>query len=148
MIKDVTWMMRLMAMCELIATWSKDPSTKVGAVIVDKHKRILSTGYNGFPKGVEDTPDRYEDREIKYRMIRHAEANAVSFAKESLEGATIASMFYPCAQCAGAIIQAGIKQVITYQPTDDYMSRWSKEVEVASTMFNEAGVEVYLLEKK
>src|SRR6056297_1129882 len=87
------WDERFLDMAELVATWSKDPSTKIGAVCVEpQSKRILSMGYNGFPRGIADLDWRYEDKEVKYSLVVHAEANAIYNATSngvSLEGSTI-----------------------------------------------------------
>ena len=82
------WNMRFLEMAKMVGSWSKDPSTKVGAVIVDDNRRVVSLGYNGFPKGVADN-NRLEDRNEKYKMIVHAERNALLFANVSVKDATI-----------------------------------------------------------
>lgn len=90
------------------ATWSKDPSTQVGAVIT-KGNHQVSQGYNGFPAGVNDDAERYADREFKYRAVIHAEENAIIWAGRDLTGCTIyVYPMPPCAGCAGKIIQSGI----------------------------------------
>ena len=78
------WDMRFLEMAQLVASWSKDPSTKVGATIVDDDRRVISVGYNGFPKGVADNK-RLEDRDEKYKMIVHAERNALLFSNTSVK---------------------------------------------------------------
>ena len=107
-----TWDKRFLSLAQHIANWSKDPSTKVGAVIVDQNRRIVSTGYNGYPKGVDDTIDT-DEREIKYKKVIHAEKNAILFAKQDLTGCTLYVTHHPCSQCAGYILQAGISRVVT-----------------------------------
>ena len=82
------WDHRFLVMAQLVAGWSKDPSSKVGSVITDG-KRIVSLGFNGFPAGTDDNPAIYDDRERKYRRVLHAEPNAMSFAKRDLNGCTI-----------------------------------------------------------
>ncbi len=67
------WDGRFMDMAALLATWSKDPSTKVGAIITDTERRVIGSGYNGFPRGVIDDPLRYEEKAVKYRLVVHAE---------------------------------------------------------------------------
>ena len=86
------WVKRFFRLANEVATWSKDPSTKVGAVIVGENKQIISQGYNGFPRGVDDTEERYNNREIKYKMVVHAEMNAILNALyngSSVKGATL-----------------------------------------------------------
>ena len=133
------WDKRFLDLSELISSWSKDPSTKVGAVVVDDDRRVISLGYNGFPRGVSDD-ERLDNRESKYKIVTHAEANALLFASESLKGYTIYTYpFMPCSKCAGLIIQAGIKRVVSYASSNE---RWSEDFEVSRRMMCEAGVKV------
>jgi dCMP deaminase len=133
------WDRRFLEMAELVGSWSKDPSTQVGAVIVDKDRRIVSTGYNGFPKGIADRHDLLHDREKKYKLIIHGEMNAILFAGRSLEGCTLyTTPFLPCATCSSFIIQSGITRVVSWH-TDH--PRWSDSIQLAKSMFAEAGVE-------
>lgn len=141
------WEHRFLNLAEYHAQWSKDPSTQVGAIIaVDR--RQLGQGYNGFPKGVNDSDERLSDRDLKYPMTVHAEANAIvialSNAPYAVEGSTIYTWpFMPCPNCAGLIIQAGISKVIA--PYSDN-ARWMEQWHIASKMFKEAGVDVLLCE--
>lgn len=137
------WDHRFLGLAAYISEWSKDPSTKVGAVITHtRSKRIISTGFNGFPAGVEDTRDRLDDRETKYEMVVHAEQNALMFAGDRAEGGTIyVHPLPPCARCAVLIIQAGIARVVCDQPDFDH-ERWGEASKTADTMFREAGLEV------
>ncbi len=133
------WDSRFLEMAELVASWSKDPSTKVGAVIVDEDRRVLSLGYNGFPLGLSDDK-RLDNREIKYKMIVHAECNALLFCSEPPVGATIYTYpFMPCPKCAGMIIQTGITRVVSYKSNNE---RWSEEFALSRNMFKEAGIEL------
>jgi dCMP deaminase len=137
------WDKRFISVARLIATWSKDPSTKVGAVIVDSHNRIVSTGFNGFPRGVIDTET---PRDIKLLRTIHAEENALLFAKCDVEGMTIYVTHPPCARCAAKLIQAGIKRVVCV-PADDYFTeRWADDLREAFAMYNQASVFVEFLE--
>ena len=136
------WNRRFLALAEHIATWSKDPSTKVGAVIVDANRRIISTGYNGFPRGVEDWPSRLDNRDVKYEMIVHGEINAIVFANQSLQGAVLYTWpFMPCSRCAGIVIQSGIRTVVA--PYNDN-PRWQASFELTEQMFLEAGVQLII----
>ena len=131
------WDMRFLEMARNAAGWSKDPSTKVGSVIVDDDKRVISVGYNGFPKGVADN-DRLEDRAEKYKIIVHAERNALLFANKNVEGCHIYTHpFMPCSVCAGMIIQAGIKRVITVKNKNP---RWQQDFKVSRGLFHESGI--------
>lgn len=131
------WDDRFIGLAEHIAGWSKDPSTKVGSVIVRPDKTIASVGFNGFPRGVRDD-ERLTDRDEKYPIIVHAEANAIVHAREPLHGHSIYVWpMPPCAPCAALIIQAGIKNV--YAPLPDI--RWEDSCYRGMKILWEAGVE-------
>jgi dCMP deaminase len=133
------WDSRFLELARLVSTWSKDPSTQVGAVITHG-KFVVSLGFNGHPKGVNDTANRLENREVKYRTIIHAEMNAILTAKRDLEGCTIYVWpFMPCSQCGAAIVQAGIKRVVAPRAEND---RWAESFRFTSEIFAEAGVEM------
>lgn len=133
------WDRWFLGMSEYISTASKDPSTKVGAVIVDRDRRIVSTGYNGFPKGIEDSEELLHNREKKYKLIIHGEMNAILFAKRSVEGCTLyTTPFLPCATCSSFIIQSGITRVVSWYVDNP---RWNESIQLANAMFAEAGVE-------
>ena len=138
------WSDRFMELAEHVAHWSKDPSTKVGCVIVDKQNRVVSLGFNGFPRGVRDHDLRYMDKETKYLFVAHAERNALDNAPLSVEGCTLYSPLLPCNECAKSIIQKGIKKVISYYPTED---RPNLNWEITKQMFLEAEVQLYLINK-
>ena len=123
-----------------IAEWSKDPSTKVGAVIVDSQQRIVSTGFNGFARGVDDDDALYAQRDIKLLRTLHAEQNAILFAHRSIAGCTIYVTHPPCARCAAMLIQSGITRVV--HPPNQLSDKWAHELAAASTMYREAGVVV------
>lgn len=136
------WDFRFLSLAEHIAQWSKDPSTKTGAVITEGI-RIVSVGYNGLPQGIQDTEIRYNNRDLKYKMIVHCERNAMLFAKRGLLGCTLYTWpFLSCAQCAGMVIQAGITRVVA--PFSDN-ERWRDDIAISQTMFEEAHVEVLLV---
>ena len=140
---DTDWHFRFLDMAHLVSTWSKDPSTKVGAVIVDKNKRVVSTGFNGFPKGVHDFSFRYENKDLKYQMILHAERNAILFAQRDLTDCTMYLWPVPCcAECAAMVIQSGIKQVVVPDIDIVVSPKWKSSFKIAEMMFNEAGVKV------
>ncbi len=141
------WNNRFLELASVISTWSKDPSTKVGAVIT-KDKFIVSTGYNGFARGVDDDIEKYNDRNLKYKMILHAEENAIINTKVDLYGCFIyVYPVPPCSLCAAKIIQSGIKKVISFNPNKDFQKRWINDVNIAKKMFKEACVELILYEK-
>lgn len=134
-----------LGMAQQAATGSKDPSTQVGAVICDKENRFVSAGFNGFPRGIKDD-SRLEDREIKYKLILHAEHNAILFSYRNLSGCTVYTWpFMPCAGCAAIIIQSGIKRVVAPVDTNP---RWKESFELTQQLFKEAGVELTLLNRQ
>lgn len=133
------WNRRFIELAKLVATWSKDPSSQVGAVIVDEHRRIVSTGYNGFAVGVNDLPERLNNRDVKYKIILHAEENAIMFARRDLTGCSLyVTNLPPCAHCASLIVQSGIKNV--YAVCDEVPDRWKDSYELTCQVFREAGV--------
>lgn len=135
------WHLRFLDLARQIATWSKDPSRGVGAVIVSQSKQILSTGFNGLPQGIADHPERLV-RPTKYDLVCHAELNAIlQCARNGVSplGCTLYSTFSPCVQCALAVIQSGIAEVVTYEVVggDEH---WQKSLALARELFAEAGV--------
>jgi dCMP deaminase len=148
MISDVAkanankWDRRFLDLAQHIASWSKDPSTKVGAVIVDVDKRVVSVGFNGLARGVVDLPERLDDREMKYKMIIHAERNALLFARGNLKGTVLyCSAMLPCTACAALIIQAGVARVVAVPPSPELFERWGPDINLSTRMFIEAGVD-------
>lgn len=124
----------------LVASWSKDPSTQVGAAIVDAKNRVVSIGFNGFPRAVRDSDEALIDRDEKLRRTIHAEENALLFAARSVEGCTIYVTHPPCARCAAKLIQAGVVRVVSNIPSAGFSERWADGMASASTMMREAGV--------
>jgi dCMP deaminase len=135
------WQARFIKLAEEISTWSKDVTTQVGSVIVRPDRTICSVGFNGFPRGVEDSQSAIANRDTKLLRTLHAEVNAVLSAKEPLNGYSLFVWpFQPCAQCAAIVIQAGIAEV--YCPYNDHLAheRWRESFKAALQMFDEAGV--------
>ena len=136
------WDDRFIRLAKEISTWSKDPSKKIGAIIV-KDKRILATGYNGFPKGIDDAPEKYENRELKYELVVHAEMNAIynaTFNGISLKDSTLYVWGLPvCSECSKGIIQVGINRIV--MAADDVPQRWLDSFKKSSDMFDEANIE-------
>jgi len=136
------WDVRFMEMCRLVARWSKDPSTKCGAVIVRPDNTVVSLGYNGFPQGIEDTDERLNNRELKYEMVVHAEMNAVLFTREPVAGCTLyVTPYPPCCRCAVHLIQAKIAKVVAPAPEPDKLERWGESFKLTRSLFAEAGVD-------
>lgn len=145
------WHKRFMEVAELVKTWSKDPSTKVGAVVVGPDREIRSTGYNGLVRGVDDNKPERLERPTKYDFFEHAERNAVYNAcliGTSLKGCVIYVTSMPCPDCARAIIQSGIKMVVTHKVTIDENSpanTWRDKLIYSEEMFKEAGIDCLYL---
>jgi dCMP deaminase len=132
------WDRRFMEMARLVASWSKDPSSQVGAVIA-RGKFVVSVGFNGFPQGIADTAERLEDRAVKYPTILHAELNAILSARQDTRGCTLyVTPYMPCPQCAAVIVQAGIMRIV-YSPSDN--PRWGR-APLSEAMFSEARIEL------
>ena len=142
MTRQEKWDRRFLDDAQHISTRSKDPSTKVGAVIVDTDLSIISQGYNGFARGVEDTEERLNDRAVKYDLVVHGEVNAILFARRDLRGTTLYTWpFMPCVRCASIVVQAGIKRVVSVKNDNP---RWVASFKLTEMVFREAGVELVL----
>lgn len=131
---------------------SKDPSTRVGAVIVGPDREERSSGFNGLPRGIADTPERLNDRDTKLKLIVHAELNAICNAARigvSVKGCTLflaasdnTGIVWggpPCTRCTVEIIQAGISEIVSY-PFKSVPSRWKDDIEFARLILTEAGI--------
>ncbi|MCP2504822.1 MAG: dCMP deaminase family protein [Candidatus Poseidoniaceae archaeon] len=138
------WDIRFLELAKHISGWSKDPSTKVGCVVVGEDREIRSTGFNGFPRGISDDTARLTDRSQKYPLICHAEENAIMHAARigiSLKGSTAFVTWPPCSRCARSLIQAGIKEIV-YPETKDIPERWMEDFTISNGMLLEAGIVV------
>jgi dCMP deaminase len=141
------WDSRWLGLARQIGTWSKDESRKVGCVIVGSANQILSAGYNGFPRGVDDEPDERRVAPAKYNWTEHAERNAIYNAARTgvaLEGATMYLPWFPCAACARAVAQVGLSTLVAIEPLGED-PKWGGEFEVSRLLLKEAGVEVRLV---
>lgn len=139
---STNWPIRHLQLAQYISQWSKDPSTKVGAVVFRDDGSIISVGYNGFPRNTQDTTSRLQDRETKLAITIHAEENALLSAGRNgtpLHGAAIAVTHHPCAKCAAKLIQAGITSV-HYAVDDFFEVRWARELALAVQLFEETRV--------
>lgn len=140
------WDNKFIELAKNISTWSKDPSTKIGAVAVGEKRQILATGYNGFPRGIKDYSDRLETRETKYKYTIHGEMNCIynaTFNGVSLDGSSLYVYGLPvCSECAKGIIQVGIKRVFMCYP-EDISTKWNESGLQTKEMFYEAGVDSY-----
>lgn len=144
---DVTnkkWAARMLTLAKEVASWSKDESTKVGAVITTKDGAPVSWGFNGMPMGVDDTvPERHE-RPLKYKWFCHAERNALDLAPRDVSDCVMFVTFSPCSGCAQSIIQRGIKTVVIDAnfTADKSPERWQEDMFVALEMMKEAQIDI------
>lgn len=146
------WDLRWLTLAHHIGSWSKDRSTKVGCVVVGDANQVLTQGYNGFPRGVSDSiPERHE-RPLKYKWTEHAERNAIYNAARtgtSLGDSTMYVEFFPCTDCARAIVQSGIATVVTMSPSSysaDFSDRWVSDFNISNGILFEAQVAVRYLQ--
>lgn len=145
---SVKWDSRFIRLAREIASWSKDRSTRVGAVIVAEDKTPSSYGYNGFPRDIDDDVLERHERPSKYEWTEHAERNAIYNATrtgQTLLNNTIYVTHIPCPDCARAILQVGIKRVVIDQASksdDDFQQRWDEKGQFSQRMFEEAKVKV------
>ena len=142
-----TWDHKFIGLSKHIAQWSKDTNRKNGAIVVDSDNIVLSMGYNGFPRGCDDSISERYDRPDKYFYTEHAERNSIYHAARhgvSLKGCSMYVTMFPCSDCARAIIQSGIKKLITPKP--DLSSQiWGKHFEISLEMLREANVEIIMI---
>lgn len=151
---SLKWQQRFIRIAREISTWSKDRSTKHGTVIINPTTRaILSTGYNGFPEGIDDNDDALHERPLKYSYAEHSERNAIyhcSRAGVPTEGCALFVTGWPCPDCARGIVRSGIKAV--YIDGDsiggDFDTRWKEVTKISEVIFNKAGVQVVIVDMK
>ena len=143
--RGASWEHRLMTLSFFVAAWSKDPSTKVGSVISDRRRRVLSLAYNGFPRGIADTDERLTNRETKYALVHHAEANALDAAETSVLDATLYTTLFSCHECCKHIIQRGIPRIVTPM-IDLNHPRLGSSFAESLRLFREAGVEILYID--
>jgi dCMP deaminase len=148
MVQNEKWIKRFLGLAKHVAAWSKDPSTKTGAVIVTPSNMIISLGYNGFPKGVIDDAKDYANRNTKYERIIHSEVNAILAARTNLTDFTLYCYpLMPCSRCAALAIQSGISTVVfPYSEDSDVLKRFKDSHEHAIDMFQDAGVKLICYE--
>lgn len=143
------WDRRFLELAEHVARWSKDPSTQVGAVLVNPDtKVIVGLGYNGFARGVNDSTERLNNRELKYKYVVHAEVNAILMAGEKAKGGVMyvhPAFAIPCIchDCCKTAIQAGVSEIVGINPSPEFVERakrWQDSIDTAKAMCDEAGV--------
>lgn len=138
-----SWNRKYLLLAQHISSWSKDPSTQVGAVAVGDVGQILATGYNGFPRNIEDSEKRLTIRELKYKLVVHAEMNCIYNATHngvSLKDSTLYVWGLPvCSECAKGVIQVGIKHIVMPQ-YKDLPEKWLESSFQSKLLFDEAGL--------
>ena len=138
------WDKKYIDLAKHIATWSKDPSTKIGAVAIGEKGQVLAQGYNGFPRGIDDSYDRLFTRETKYKYVVHAEMNCIynaTYNGVSLQGATIYISGLPvCSECAKGLIQVGIQRVVYHTGLDIIPKKWIESNKQTIELFSEADI--------
>lgn len=142
----MNWDEYFLNIAEQVKLKSKDKSTQIGAVIVGRNKEIVSTGYNSFPRGIDDSVIERQLRPEKYFWFEHAERNAIYNAAligASTEGCTMyLSCEIPCADCTRGIINSGIKEIVCKRDRVTHQEKWAESGQRSLTMLNEAGVKV------
>jgi dCMP deaminase len=143
------WTVRYLELAKHVATWSKDPSTKCGAVIIGSSCQVLSQGFNGFPRGIQDTPERLSCREVKYQFVVHAEMNAIYNASRTGTSLLNSSMYVyglpVCSECAKGIVQVGICEVVMPR-YEEVPQKWAESFKLSMQILKEGGVKVTLLD--
>lgn len=137
------WHDRWFQMVNLVSSWSKDPSTKVGSVIIPKGSDIPVIGWNGFPRGVKDLPERYADRNLKYMLVSHAEENTILNAARNgidIKAGTIYISAFPCHNCSKSIVQSGLEKVFYRPSSKEFLERWGDSIAISELILNEGGV--------
>lgn len=146
---ETNWDKRFLELAEHISTWSKDKSRGVGAVIVNEDKRVISFGYNGFPSGCDDTVEARHERPAKYDWTVHAEENAIANAARvgvATKNTTMYLNLFPCARCAGNLINAGIKKIVVSKAPDYTDTKYGAEFKISREKLIESDVEIVILE--
>lgn len=141
------WDTRFMNLAKMVATWSKDKGTGVGAVIVDDEKKVVSLGYNGFPRGINDEVACRHESPEKHHWTIHAERSAILEADIPLKGMTLYCTFFTCSVCAQEITQKGLKRVVAPEPDWDH-PRYGEGQRIAVEMYKEKGIEVTFYKEK
>ena len=144
------WDKRFLELAHHVSSWSKDPSTKVGAIIVDSDRNVRNVSYNGFARGVNDTDDRLLDRTLKLLFTNHAESNAIDNCARigiSTANCTLYVTHFPCASCCIKVIQSGISRIVVDENslTGDFRERWKDQISASFIMIAEAKLNLTLV---
>lgn len=138
------WSKRFLSLAYMVSSFSKDPSTKVGAVIT-RDKKVIGLGYNGFPEEITDSDERLHNRDVKYRYVVHAELNAIANAGRSVYGDTIYVTMLPCRDCMKVLMTFGIKRIVYPYPTKEHWDRWGESFHDTIELAKEGGIELVVL---
>jgi len=154
-VNNKKWIDRYLDLAEQVSTWSLDPSTKIGAVAVNEDGQVISQGYNGFPRGIEDTQFRLNDRETKYELVVHAEKNLIYNA--CLNGISLKNSYVfiyglpVCGECTKGLIQCGVKKIFMRVRSPDTISRrkiWFENFKnISAKMLKETGIDYIIYEE-
>jgi len=139
-----------MELAQFVGNWSKDRSTKVGCIIVGPNNEVRAIGYNGFPRGISDEDDEKHSRPAKYLWTEHAERNAIYHAAligVALKGCRMYLPWFPCMDCARAIVQSGISQLVAFSPELEH-PKWGNDFRSSIALLREAGVQVKFMPRQ
>lgn len=152
MSETLKWHLRFLELAKLVASWSKDRSTQVGSVAIGPNREILSVGYNGFPRGVNDDIEKRHERPLKYAFTEHSERNLFFNATRigvSLNGSNLYCTHFPCSDCARGIIQTGINKLFFLEDRSEEAKKFRERTFESSicalAMLQEAGVPCYIV---
>lgn len=138
-VKPSGWDLRFLELARFVGQWSKDPSRKVGCVIVGQRREIRAIGYNGFPRGADDVPVNRYEKPAKYQWTEHAERNAIFQAARvgiAIQGCTMYLPWFPCVDCSRAIVQSGIARLVVERP-DFEDPKWGEQFRMALDLLQE-----------
>lgn len=122
---SIKWDLRFLNLAQHIAEWSKDPSTKVGAIIASPDNKVISMGFNGFPQSMSDSAECLNNREEKYSRVIHAEMNALIFSGKDVTGCTLYTSLFSCDRCFVHLAQSGIRRFVSPEPSMEHLARWA-----------------------
>ena len=147
---DQKWHIRFLKLAHEVASWSKDRSTQVGAVIMGPDRDPRSFGYNGFPRNVNDNIEARHERPLKYAWTEHAERNALANCNRvgiPTKDCSIYITHFPCSNCSRMIIQSGLKDVVVDAASveNDFGQRWDEDLQISKEMLTEAGVKIHFI---
>ena len=146
-----TWDEYFMRMCYLIAQKSHDPKTRIGSVLV-RDRNIIATGYNSFPRNIKDLPERYNDRELKRKIINHSEENTILTSARlgiNTSNTTLYTFGIPCVSCCKILLQGSVIEIVTHNqwPNLIHNQEWVESIKLSKMLIDEAGVKHRIFDK-